>query len=582
MDRQVINSIGRIFGHVNDGKKTFLSGVLFRGFERCIGIVPMMFCFYWLHTQQSLGTLDGAFLSSPVDYFIVLVAIFVAQLLCAYLGQIRSFTGSYQLVHAYRTKAINHFRRLPLGHIHKTHSSEFLELLSEDIKQVESIFSHVLPDLLSAATASVTILLFMLIISPLYALGLCAILPCAFWVLRVAKTRFNWAAKAKVQMNKHTSSVITDYIEALCTLKLYNQTRHWLARVQKQLETSKQHSLQVEMWGAGPVIGFQVILSFSVVLFVVMLALTTPENSEGHLNLSTIIFAMLLLQLLALLNEIAEQSMSLKLAVQSEQKVESLLCEATLEEPYKPQKPEQFDINFERVSFNYDDKKALEHISFIVPQGSVTAIVGETGSGKSTLINLCARFFEPQSGCITIGGIDLRDIGSEEVHNLISMVFQDMQLVDASILDNIRIGKPDATFEEVHHACEQAQCLGFINKLPNGLDTPVGEGGVRLSGGQRQRIAIARALLKGAPIVLLDEATASLDPITQTEVVSAIKNLLKDRTVITVAHRLSSIVHADNILVINEGKIVESGTHRCLLSIGGYYTRLWRAQSQAA
>ncbi|MDK1288166.1 ABC transporter ATP-binding protein [Pseudoalteromonas umbrosa] len=582
MDRQAINSIGRILGHVNDGKKTFLSGVIFRGLERCIGIIPIMFCFYWIHTEQKFGTLEGALLSSPIDYFIVLVAIFVAQLLCAYLGQLRTFTGSYQLTHAYRTKAINHFRQLPLGYIYKAHNCELLELLSADIKKVESLFSHVLPDLLSAAVASIIALLLMLIISPLYALGLCVILPCAFWVLHVAKARFNRAAKAKVQAHKHTRSVITDYIEALCTLKLFNQTRHWLVRVQKQLKTSKQHSLQVEGWGPAPVLGFQVILSFAVVLFVMMLAFTTPENGTAHINLGVIIFAMLLLQILALLNDAAEQGTSLKLAVQAEQKVELLLCEEAMEEPYKPQEPEQFDINFERVSFNYDDKKALEHISFFVPQGSVTAIVGEAGCGKSTLINLCARFFDPQSGSIKIGGIDLQDIGTEGVHNLISMVFEDMQLVDASILENIRIGKPDASLEEVRHVCEQAQCLGFINKLPNGLDTPVGEGGVRLSGGQRQRIAIARALLKDTPVVLLDEATASLDPITQTEVVSAIKHLQKDRTVITVAHRLASIVHADNILVIDEGKIVETGTHRCLLSIGGYYTRLWRAQSQAA
>ena len=284
-----------------------------------------------------------------------------------------------------------------------------------------------------------------------------------------------------------------------------------------------------------------------------------------------------MVKLLDPLFEIAEYLSVLRIAIQSEQKLESILNEPVLVEPINVKIPLNFDIELENISFYYKDKKVIDSVNFCVKQGSTTAIVGASGSGKSTLLNLCARFFEPNSGRIKIGGIDLNEIGSEGVHQLVSMVFQYIQLIDASIAENIRIGSPSASDEEVMQACRLANCLDFINQQPEGMNARVGDGGLLLSGGQRQRIAIARALLKDAPILLLDEATASLDPITQTEIVQAMSNLIQNRTVITVAHRLSSIVNADNIIVLQEGKVVESGGHHCLLSRGGYYTQLWNA-----
>ncbi|AOT10850.1 ABC transporter ATP-binding protein [Pseudoalteromonas luteoviolacea] len=581
MDRQIITSIGRVFSHVSAGKQLFIIGIIFRVLERCLSILPLLLCVYWLYIELNNMTGVTRLLSTPSDYLMALGGIFLLQLICAYFGQLKSFSGSYHLAQAYRIKAITHFRRLPLGVIQTTHSSEFFELMSDDIKKVESIFSHVLPDLLSALVVPLLGVIILLFVAPLYALGLCVILPCALWIMHITKKKFNLAAKTKVQTYKHTSSTLTDYVEALKTLKLFNQTHHWLARVQKQLDIAKQHTLQVEMWGASPVLGFRVILNMAMVLFVITVALTLPENGTPPVNVSAIVFAMLILQLLVMLNEVAEHISMLRIAAQSECKVEALLKEPSLAEPVDPIIPQTYSIEFERVSFSYGGNTAINNVSFYAPEGSITAVVGETGSGKSTLLNLCARFFDPTSGCIKVGGAALQEVGSHNLHNMVSMVFQDVQLIDASILENIRIGKPEATDEEVIEACVHAHCIEFIDKLAEGIDTRVGDGGVLLSGGQRQRIAIARALLKDAPIVLLDEVTASLDPIMQADVVSAIQYLLQNRTVITVAHRLSSIVHADNILVINDGKIVESGSHRCLLSIGGFYTRLWRAESQA-
>ncbi|KZN63435.1 hypothetical protein N473_16570 [Pseudoalteromonas luteoviolacea CPMOR-1] len=579
MDRQAISSISRVLGHVKSGKQSFIIGITFRVLERCLSILPCVLCFYWLYAELSKVTITTTLLSTPSDYLMALGGVFLLQLICAYVGQQHSLIGSYQIAQDYRSKAISHFRRLPLGVLHQMHSSEFFELFGDDIKKIERIFSYVLPDLLSALMAALLGLVILLFIAPLYALSMCLILPCAFWVMHLLKQRFIHISKAKAHAEKHTRSTLIDYIEALKTLRLFDQTHHWLARVQKQLDVAKQHALQAEMWSVGPLLGYRAVLNMALVLFVVTLALSLPEANTSAMNFDAIFFGVLIIPLLMILNEVAEHFSTLRMAIQSECKVEAFLNKPTLSEPCDPITPQNHSIEFERVSFGYDGIDIINNMSFYAPEGSITAIVGEAGSGKSTLLNLCARFFEPSSGCVKVGGVGLQEIGSENVHNLISVIFEDVQLIDSSILENIRIGKPDATDEEIYQACADAHCLEFINRLPEGINTQVGESGVLLSGGQRQCIAIARALLKDTPIVLLDDITASLDPITQADVVSAIQHLLQNRTVITVSHRLSSIVQADNILVIEQGKVVESGSHRCLLSIGGYYTRLWKAES---
>ena len=264
-------------------------------------------------------------------------------------------------------------------------------------------------------------------------------------------------------------------------------------------------------------------------------------------------------------------------------RIDEVLNEKPLSESSVNNTPKDNGITLEHVSYSYDgEKNALNDVSLQVAPGQVIALVGASGGGKTTLANIVTRFFDPQKGRILIGNIDIRDIPKETLMNKVSFVFQNSRLIKASILENVRMAKPDATREEIAHALEVAQCLDIIEKLPNGIDTVVGTNGVYLSGGEQQRLAIARAILKNAPILILDEATAFADPDNEVRVQKALSALSKGKTVIMIAHRLSSITGVDCIYVMQDGEIVESGTHNELIERNGIFARMWKNYSEAA
>lgn len=243
--------------------------------------------------------------------------------------------------------------------------------------------------------------------------------------------------------------------------------------------------------------------------------------------------------------------------------------------------PKSSTIRFDNVTFSYGGEPVLKNLSLEMPQGSLTAIVGPSGSGKSTVLRLISRFYDPEEGSVLLGGRNIKDIDPEHLLGSVSVVFQDVYLFQDTIGNNIAFGRPGASQRDIQQAAQMAHCHDFIMKLPLGYDTPVGEGGSTLSGGEKQRISIARAILKNAPIVLLDEATASLDPQNEAEIQKGIDALITGRTVIVIAHRLKTIRGADNIIVLEDGRLVEQGRHEALLLRGGLYDRLWKLQQQS-
>lgn len=264
-------------------------------------------------------------------------------------------------------------------------------------------------------------------------------------------------------------------------------------------------------------------------------------------------------------------------------RIDEVLNEKPLSEGRIHQAFSDNSITLEHVSYSYDGKKnALSDVSLSIKQGETVALVGASGSGKTTLANIITRFFDPQKGRILLGNTDIRDIPKELLMNKVSFVFQNSRLIKTSILENVRMGRPTATREEVVQALKAAQCMDIVEKLPNGIDTVVGVNGVYLSGGEQQRIAIARSILKNAPVLILDEATAFADPDNEVRVQEALSVLSKGKTVIMIAHRLSSITKADCIYVLQDGRIAESGTHRKLIEKGGIFSRMWKSYSEAA
>jgi ATP-binding cassette subfamily B protein len=262
-------------------------------------------------------------------------------------------------------------------------------------------------------------------------------------------------------------------------------------------------------------------------------------------------------------------------------RITDVLDAAPLKEPDHPKTPDNCDIEFRDVSFGYTDSKVLDNVSFKIPEKSMTALVGPSGSGKTTITSLIPRFWEIDQGAITIGDVDIRDMRTTDLYSLISVVFQDVYLFQDTVFNNIKVGKKDAAPEEVVQAAKTARCHEFIEKMEKGYDTMVGESGATLSGGERQRISIARALLKDAPIIILDEATASLDPENELLIQQAIGAMVKSKTLLVIAHRLKTITLADNILVIDRGSVIEQGTHEKLLANQNLYARFWAEQQKA-
>lgn len=311
--------------------------------------------------------------------------------------------------------------------------------------------------------------------------------------------------------------------------------------------------------------------------FLIAGGLLFTQNGVTSGFLLNLIFYIIITPIISVtLTKIMFQSENAMIVDDALQRIDSVLNLQPLAEAARPQAPQGSSIELEHVRFSYDGKKnALKNISLSIPAGQTVAFVGPSGGGKTTLANIISRFFDPQSGVVKIGGVDVRDIPKEALMNTVSFVFQNSRLIKASILENVRMGKPYATRQEVMRALENAQCTDIIEKLPNGIDTIIGTKGVYLSGGEQQRIAIARVMLKDSPIIILDEATAFADPDNEAKVQTAFSRLSRGKTVIMIAHRLSTVVHADQIYVVKDGEIAESGTFDELIRQNGIFNGMW-------
>lgn len=500
----------------------------------------------------------------------IAVLIYIAGLMCSHMGAFRVATNL-------RIEAMRHIVKLPLGAAEAFGSGRLRKIVNESSAATETYLAHQLPDRAGAIATPCGLLALLLAFD--WRLGLLSLVPVvlAFAVLmHMTGARMQQKMKEYQDALDDMSNEAVEYIRGIPVVKTFGQTIFTFKKFKDAIDRYRVWVIAYTKELRLPMMLYTAAVN-GVFAFLIAGALLFTRSGVTPEFLSDLIFYILITPILSVtLTRIMFQSENAMIVDDALQRIDSVRNLAPLPEARNPKSPRDASVELSHVRYSYDgEKDALHDVSLTIPAGQTVAFVGPSGGGKTTLANLVSRFFDPQAGAVRIGGVDVRDISKEELMNTVSFVFQNSRLLKASILENVRMGKPDATREEVLRALHSAQCDDILEKFPQGADTVIGTKGVYLSGGEQQRIAIARAMLKNAPILILDEATAFADPDNETKVQAAFTELSRGKTVLLIAHRLTTVTHADRICVVQDGRIAESGTSRELLEKGGLFRRMW-------
>ena len=534
----------------------------------------------YLFMNTLIGTLtDGAPLPGPA-LFLGLVIAFVILSFVTHLQQYHATYGLvYNEVKSTRLSLAERLRKLPLGYFGKRDLADLTETLMGDVNRMEHVWSHVLGYLYGAYISTAIIAVCLLVYDWRLTIACLWGVPVAFGLLFGTRKISARASERTKQAAIRVSDGIQEALENVREIRATNQEVRYLAGLNQKIDDHEKVTIQGEL-GTG--------IFVNAASVIMRLGVATTILAGASLIVSgQIDFMLLFLFLLVITRVYAPFDQSLALIAElfvsqvSADRMNEIYNTPTAEGVERFQ-PKGHDIVFDHVGFAYDKKKVLDGVNFTAREGEVTALVGPSGSGKSTCARLAARLWDVTEGTIRVGDVDISTVDPEALLTDYSMVFQDVVLFDDTVMENIRLGKRGATDEEVRAAAEAANCGEFIRRLPQGYDTPIGENGAKLSGGERQRISIARAPLKNAPIVLLDEATASLDVENETKVQGALSRLLAGKTVLVIAHRMRTVAGADHIVVLENGHVAEQGTPAELMERGGLYRRMVELQSESA
>ena len=527
-----------------------------------------------------MGTLtEGASLPGPL-LFAGLTVLFVVLSFVTHLQQYQATYGLvYNEVKGTRLSLAERLRKLPLGYFGKRDLADLTETIMGDVNRMEHVWSHVLGYLWGAYISTAIIAVCLLVYDWRLTIACLWGVPVAFALLFGARKLTARASERTKAAALRVSDGIQEALENVREIRAANQEARYLEGLNQKIDEHETVTIRGEL-------GTGIFVNAASVIMRLGVATTILVGADLILS-GQIDFMLLFLFLLVIPRVYAPFDQSLALI--AEMFVSQVSADRINEIYDTPAvrgvdtfQPQGHDIVFEHVGFAYDKKKVLDGVSFTAKEGEVTALVGPSGSGKSTCARLAARLWEISEGTIQVGGVDISTVDPEVLLTDYSMVFQDVVLFDDTVMENIRLGRRGATDEEVRAAAEAANCDEFVRRLPKGYDTPIGENGARLSGGERQRISIARALLKNAPIVLLDEATASLDVENETKVQEALSRLLRSKTVLVIAHRMRTVAGADHIVVLENGRVAEEGTPAELMGRGGLYRRMVELQSESA
>lgn len=513
-----------------------------------------------------------------VLFAIAAILIYIAALLCSHLSAFRVQTNI-------RIKAMHHILTLPMGFMDSIGSGKIRKIVYESSAATETYLAHQLPDKANALATPVGLLILLLVFD--WRLGLLSLLPVvAAFIIMSIMTGKRMAKKMEEYNNAlgQMSNEAVEYVRGISVVKTFGQSVFSFRRFKESIDNYEKWVIAYTKDLRFPMMCYTTLVNG---IFAILIAAALVMTSQGVTNefLLNLMYYIIITPIITLtLTKIMYASENKLIVADAMSRIDSILEMKPLPETKNPKHPGDNSVELSGVSFRYRnaERDALSNISITIKPGEHVAFVGPSGGGKTTLASIVARFWDVDSGSVKIGGVNVKDISKEELMNTVSFVFQDSRLLKTSILENVRMARPDASREEVLKALHDAQCDDILEKLPKGVDTVVGAKGVYLSGGEQQRISIARAMLKDAPVLILDEATAFADPDNEAKVQAAFNVLAKGRTVLMIAHRLSTVTGADRIIVIKDGSIAECGTHDQMKDKDGLYAEMWKQYNKAA
>ena len=570
------SDLSRLLGYA--GKRKFFSYAswVLAALSALVSLAPFYFIFNIIkeviETTPDFGNAKNLTFNGwmAVLFAVVGYLLYIAALMCSHMAAFRVATNM-------RKDVLSHLVKLPLGYVEEAGSGRLRKIINDSTAASETYLAHQLPDKAVAVATPIGLIALLFIFD--WKLGILSLIPVVLaFLIMASMTGKKMAQKMKEYQNSldAMSNEAVEYVRGIPVVKTFGQTVFSFKRFKATIDNYEKWVISYTKDLRIPMMLYTAAIN-SVYVFLIAAALIFTKNGVTNEFLLNLIFYIIITPVISLtLTKMMYQSENAMIVADALQRVDTILDAEQLPETVNGKKPSDSSVEFRNVSYSYDgEKNAVENISLNIPSGSTVAFVGPSGSGKSTMANLISRFFDVSEGQVLVGGVDVRNIKKEILMDNVSFVFQNSHLIKGTILDNVRMARPQASKEEVMNALEKSQCMDIVKKLPNGVDTVVGTNGIYLSGGEQQRIAIARVMLKNAPVVILDEATAFADPDNEVMVQKAFSELAKNRTVIMIAHRLSTVAGADRIYVLKDGKIEEYGKYYELINNGGMFSKMW-------
>ena len=574
------SSLSRLFEYAGNYKYLTVLSWILSAVSAWIALVP--FYYIWRIIKEVLAVAPDysqaqnlkGYGWAAVGFALLSMIIYVGSLMCSHVA-------AFHVQAEMRSQMMHHIVTLPMGFMDSEGSGKIRKIVNESSAATETYLAHQLPDQTGAYATPVGLLVLLLVFD--WRLGLLSLVPVvAAFLIMGSMTGEKMQQKMKEYQNalEEMSSEAVEYVRGIPVVKTFGQSVFSFKRFQTSIKNYEKWTISYTKDLRMPMVLYTTIIN---AVFSVLIATAFFFTASDAYLLNLLFYIIITPIITVTLNKIMFASENQMIVSDALERIDGILDRQPLPETKDGRAMKDSSVTFENVSFRYENasKDALHQISLQIKDGEHVAFVGPSGGGKTTLASLAARFFDTTEGTVRIGGVDVRDIPSEKLMEKVSFVFQDSKLLKMSIYDNVRMGKKDATREEVLQALRDAQCEDIIAKMPNGIDTVIGSKGTYVSGGEAQRLSIARAMLKAAPILILDEATAFADPDNEAKVQAAFSRLSEGKTVIMIAHRLSSVVDADRICVLKDGEIREMGTHKDLVANGGIYAHMWEAYNQS-